>query len=174
MTRTISLLSIVLFVGSAAAAINEYPCAGGTTSYVARTGLTSCKVSRETAFGEARVPEGSTISLREDKPAFTFLSRDARIDGYTCRGGEHDWSTAFYPSGKLKVCWLAADQDVQGVPCMRASFFSDVFGGTAGVHFYENGKLRTCKVSRDTSIQGRRFRSRDHVLLSADGTVLQK
>jgi hypothetical protein len=171
MTRTISLLSIVLFVGSVAAAINGYPCANGTTSYVAKTGLTSCRVSRETAFGEARVPEGSTISLREDKPAFAFLSRDTRIDGYTCRGGGHDWGTAFYPSGKLKICWLSSDEEVQGVPCMRASFFSDVFNGTVGVHFYENGKLRTCKVARDAIVQDRKFRRGDHIFLDGNGIL---
>jgi hypothetical protein len=175
-TKRISLLSIVFFVGAAAAAdaptgIRGYPCANGTTSYVAKTGLTSCRVSRETAFGEVRVPEGSTISLREDKPAFTFLSRDTRIDGYTCRGGGHDWSTAFYPSGELKVCWLASDQEVQGVPCMRASFFHDVFGGTVGAFFYKNGKLRTCKVSRSANIQGRDFGRGEHIFLDANGLL---
>jgi hypothetical protein len=53
--------------------------------------------------------------------------------------------TAFYPSGKLKECWLAEDQLVQGIPCGR----SGIFTGDSGVQFYESGKLRACKLSKD-------------------------
>jgi hypothetical protein len=34
--------------------------------------------------------------------------------------------TTFYPSGKLKQCWLAKDQVVQGVPCMNGGILGDV------------------------------------------------
>jgi regulator of RNase E activity RraA len=54
---------------------------------------------------------------------------------------------------------------------MRASFFSDVFGGTVRVTFYEDGKLRTCKVSQDVSIQGRTFRRGDRIILDANGIL---
>jgi hypothetical protein len=91
--KHVALLFFVAFaLGTAAAAdaptgVQAYPCANGTTSYVTKTGLTSCKVSRETAFGEARVPEGSTISLWDGKPSFVFLSRDTGIEGHTCLNG---------------------------------------------------------------------------------------
>jgi hypothetical protein len=157
-------------------AIHAYPCVDGKTSYVARTGLTSCVVSRDTDFGEARIPAGSAVYLNEDgKPFSAFLSHDTAIRGYTCRGGHgHGYSTAFYSSGELKLCWLASDQEVQGIPCMQASFLADVIGGTVGTHFYRNGKLRTCKISRDAVIQGRKFGQGDHIYLDADGRVQQK
>ncbi len=58
--------------------------------------------------------------------------------------------TGFYPNGKLAVCWLAQDQDVQGVPCMKAGgFWATLFhSGGDGVCFYENGKLRSCTLSK--------------------------
>jgi hypothetical protein len=107
------------------------------------------------------------IYLRTDgAPDFVFLSRDAGLVGLTCRGGGHSYMTVFYPSGKLKVCWLAGDQEVQGVPCMGASFIADVFGGGAGAYFHENGKLRTCKLSKEFG----ELRRGQHVVLSQTGS----
>jgi len=54
---------------------------------------------------------------------------------------------AFYPSGKLKQCYLAGDQMVQGVPCMSGGFFGDGRGG--GAKFHESGKLASCKLTKD-------------------------
>lgn len=134
----------------AAQEIQGYPCAKGYAWFYSDGRLETCTVERETVFGEARVPERSRIYLRTDgSPDFVFLSRDTRLVGLTCRGGGHSYMTAFYPSGKLKVCWLSGDQEVQGVPCMGASFIADVFGGSVGVRFWENGKLNTCKLSKD-------------------------
>jgi antitoxin component YwqK of YwqJK toxin-antitoxin module len=64
---------------------------------------------------------------------------------------------AFYPSGKLKQCYLAGDQVVQGVPCMSGGFFGDGRGG--GAMFNENGKLKSCKLTKDFGAQhkGDRF-----------------
>lgn len=154
--------------------IQGYPCAAGKVWYYVQGGLRSCKVSREAAFGEARIPEGSAIYLSSDgKPDFALLSRDTTIHGYLCRGHGHDYSTAFHPDGALKVCWLAADQEVQGIPCMQASLLSDVFGGTVGVYFYNSGKLQTCKLSRDASIQDRKLKRGEHIFLDADGNVIR-
>jgi hypothetical protein len=135
--------------------IQGYPCAKGYAFFYSDGRLNQCSVSRETAFGEVRVPSGSLINLRLDgKPQYAMLSHNANILSYRCRGGS--WlgpgegaMTAFYPSGKLKECFLAGDQDIQGVPCMGGSFFADVFGGGSGTFFYESGKLRSCKLSKD-------------------------
>jgi hypothetical protein len=90
------------------------------------------------------------------------MSHDAPILGMTCMGGS--WlgpgegaMVAFYPSGKLKQCYLAGDQLVQGVPCMSGGFFGDGRGG--GAMFHENGKLQSCKLTKDfgTSAEGRSF-----------------
>ena len=63
----------------------------------------------------------------------------------------------FYPSGKLKECYLAGDQTVQGVPCMNGGIFGD--GLCLGAVFHETGKLKSCKLTRDfgTWHKGDRF-----------------
>ena len=121
---------------------------------------------RKTAFGEAQVPSGSVITLHSDgHPKYVNLTHDASVLGYRCRGGggsdrESD-TTAFYPTGKLKLCWLAGNQDVQGIPCMDAGgFLAAIFHyGGGATEFYENGKLHRCTVSKDFGVlrRGTRF-----------------
>jgi len=60
--------------------------------------------------------------------------------------------TSFFPSGKLKECFLAADQEIQGVPCVHGGFFSELFGGSAATQFYENGGLRSCRLARAATV----------------------
>ncbi len=89
--------------------------------------------------------------LEDGRPDFVFLKRDTNINGYQCEGG--NWllgpregaMTGFYPSGKLKYCWLAAEREVQGVPCSGSGMFS----GDSSVKFYESGGLQSCKLSQD-------------------------
>jgi hypothetical protein len=154
--------------------IQGYPCAAGYARFFDDGKLSSCFVSRETAFGQVTIPEKSMIFLGHDgTPRFVFLAHDADVNGYLCRGGGHDYSTALYPSGKLKTCWLAADSTVDGVPCMRAGFTADVFGGGVETDFYENGKLKTCKLSRDFTIDSHAFREGNHVHLNTSGRLVQ-
>ena len=63
----------------------------------------------------------------------------------------------FYPSGKLKECYLAGDQTVQGVPCLNGGIFGDGLG--LGAVFHENGKLKSCKLAKEFGGQrkGERF-----------------
>ena len=145
--------------------IQGYPCAKGYAWFYSNGNLQRCTVSRDITFAEARVPAQSIISMQADgKPNSVSLFHDSEVAGYTCRGGgllgpSESWTTAFFPTGKLKLCWLASDQIIQGVPCMHASFMGDVFGGSAGTYFYESGKLKSCKLSKDYGIQhrGQRF-----------------
>ena len=142
--------------------IQGYSCAKGYAWFYGDGRLKSCTVAGDTTFGVARAPEGSWITLDPDgRPKIIQLVRDTQILGYTCRGG--NWllgpsegaTTAFYPSGKLEECWLAEDQNVQGIPCERSSMFS----GDSSVQFYESGKLKSCKLSQDYRQQrrGERF-----------------
>ncbi len=132
--------------------IQGYQCAKGYAWFYPGERLEGCTVAQDTDFGEARVPAGSGINLtRDGRPSSVFLKHDTEIASYRCEGG--NWLlgpsegaiTAFYPSGKLKLCWLAADREVQGVPCASSGMFT----GNSSVEFYENGKLQACKLAKD-------------------------
>jgi len=153
--------------------IQGYACAPGYAWLFNDGRLASCTVSRETAFGEITIPAGSEIFLTaEGHPRSVFLAHDSRVSGYLCRGGKRAWSTALYPSGKLKTCWLADDAVVDGLPCMRAGFVADVFGGGAETDFREGGRLKGCKLSRDFTPGDRFFHRGDHIRLDAGGKLI--
>jgi len=142
---------------ASAQGIQGYPCAKGYAWFYADGRLNQCTVSRDAAFGEATVPEGSIIVLRPDgKPHHVFLSRDADIAGYRAMGGgllgtAEGPVTAFYPSGKPKSIYLVGNQIVQGVPCRGGQWgiVTDPIGGGNAIVLYENGKLHGCKLTKD-------------------------
>lgn len=145
--------------------IQGYPCAKGYAWFFDDGRLYRCTVTREIAFGEARVPAGTYIALHPDgTPDFIQMSHDAQILGMKCQGGSWLGSgegsmVAFYPSGKLKLCFLAGDQQVQGVPCAHGGFWATLNGVDPGVLFDESGKLRACRLAKDYGAQhkGERF-----------------
>ncbi len=150
--------------------IQGYPCAPGYAWFYEDGGLEQCQVTREAAFGEARVTAGSWITLTPDgKPEFVFLRDDTRIGAAVCVGsamGREGSSTAFYPSGRLKGCFLPEDQEIQGAPCVHAGFFSQLFSGSAEVQFYENGDLRSCRLSKAATVQGKPYAKGERIFLS--------
>jgi hypothetical protein len=143
--------------------IQGYPCAKGYAWFFADGRLNRCTVTREVLFGEARVPAGTYIALNPDgTPAFVQMSHNAQILNLTCMGGSWLGSgegamVGFYSSGKLKECYLAGDQIVQGIPCMNGGILGDSLG--SGAVFHENGKLKSCKLAKDFGGQrkGERF-----------------
>jgi len=145
--------------------IQGYPCAKGIAWFFDDGHLNRCTVTREIPFGEARIPAGTYIALNPDgTPNFIQMSHDAPILGMTCQGGS--WLgpgeagvVAFYPSGKLKVCYLAGNQTVQGVPCAAGGLLASLHGVDPGVLFDESGKLRGCKLAKDYGMwkRGERF-----------------
>ncbi|MGB8845279.1 MAG: hypothetical protein WCC73_06345, partial [Terracidiphilus sp.] len=131
------------------------PCAKGDAWFFSDGQLQKCTVTREMPFGEITIPAGSWITLTEDgKPHFVQMNHDAPVLSLKCQGGSplgpsEGPVVALYPSGKLKACFLAGDQTVQGVPCSHGGFFSTVSGPDPGVYFYESGKLRQCRLAAD-------------------------
>jgi hypothetical protein len=151
-----------------------WPCAAGYAWFFADGKLESCTLSREIPVGEITAPEKSWIALSEEgAPRFVWLPADAMVKGYPSRGGaaEHSYSIALYPSGKLKTLWLSADTAIDGVPCMKAGFIADVFGGGAETDFHENGKLKSCTLSADVTLRGHPYRRGDRIRLNAEGSV---
>ena len=135
--------------------VEGIPCDRGYAWFFPSGHLEKCTVTREIPFGEITIPAGSWITLAEDgKPHFVQMSHDAPVLGMQCQGGgalgpSEGPVVALYPSGKLKVCFLANDQLVQGVPCSHGGFFSSLSGPDPGVDFYESGKLRQCRLTAD-------------------------
>lgn len=151
--------------------LQGFRCAADYAWFYPGGALESCRVERDTPFGEARVGAGSWIFLRSDgKPWSVFLRHDTKIGQSTCMGsamGREGSSTVFFPSGKLKLCFLAADQEIQGVPCAHGGFFSGMFGGDVSTEFYENGELHACRAARAVTVRGKRFARGERVRLRA-------
>ncbi len=119
------------------------------------------------------LPAGTMISKRTKDKIYCFLPQNTLIQSFWCRGGRHrDWETVFYRNGKLAQAWLAKDQKIQGIPCMAASFWTEVFGGKAAVYFYDNGKLAKCKLAKNITIQGHTFKKGEHVRFNRDGKLI--
>jgi len=138
--------------------IQGYRCAKGYAWFHSDGRLDSCTLDAQTAFGDALAPAGSWIRLTADgKPLYLGLARNTRILDFVCQGGgalgpQEGFTTVFYPSGWLKLCWLAGDQDVQGVPCRGAGgFFTAVTHGgrNPSAQFNEDGTLERCTLSKD-------------------------
>ncbi len=135
--------------------IQDYPCASGYAWFFPDGRLSRCAVSREIAFGEAHLPEGSIIELFPDgRLRYVMLKHDTVVSSVRCSGGgslgpAEGSVTVFYPSGKLKLCYLAGDQVVQGVPCASGGFWKATVGHEQAVEFYETGELKSCRLSQD-------------------------
>jgi antitoxin component YwqK of YwqJK toxin-antitoxin module len=145
--------------------MQRYPCAKGYAFLYADGRLEQCSISRETTFGEAKVPVGSLVILLPDgRPKYAMMQHDAEVAGVKCSGGNRllgpgeGAMTVFYPSGKLQRCFLSEDEAVQGVPCMRGGFlglFGDGARRDGGAKFYESGKLESCTLAKDYGGQRR-------------------
>ena len=137
------------------AEVQGYPCAKGYAWFYQSGHLRNCTVAKEIAFGEATIPAGSWITLTEDgKPQIAQMSHDTNVAGVMCLGGGLLGSStgpvvAFYPSGKVKECFLAADQLVQGVPCAQGGFVASISHVDPSLKLYESGKLKSCKLAAD-------------------------
>ena len=119
------------------------------------------------------LPKGTIIHKRTKHKVYCFLPRNTEIQGILCRGDRHrGWETVFYVNGKLAEAWLARTEEIQGVPCMKASFWTEVFGGDAAVYFHPNGKLAKCKLARDAIINGHAFEKGDHVRFDSEGKLI--
>ena len=118
------------------------------------------------------LPEGTIICSRTKDRIICFLPQDTEVQGLVCRGGGHDWQTVFYTNGKLALAWLAETTEIQGVPCMKASFLEELFGGSSGVHFHDNGNLSRCKLAKNFTIEDRAFKKRDQVNFDRKGRLI--
>jgi hypothetical protein len=137
--------------------------------------LDSCFLAEDQVVDGRSLPAGSRIALDADgRLDFAFLPATTEIDGHECRGGGHDFMTGFHPGGALRLCWLAADEEIQGVPCARSTIPGEIWRGLfglekAGVSFHADGKLAGCRLSRDFTHDGRVHEKGSRIDLDAEG-----
>jgi len=135
--------------------IQGHPCDKGYAWFYSDGKLQKCTVASEIALGEFTIPAGSWITLSEEgKPSGIQAPHDIEILGLICQGGgllgpSEGSIIAFYPTGKLKVCYLAHNQPVQGVPCAHGGVLNSLSGSDPGVHFESDGALKSCRLSAD-------------------------
>jgi len=117
-----------------------------------------------------RLPAGTWIRLHDDgSPDGAWLSRDTPLSGYACRGdGFKQWAVRFHHNGTLSLCFLRHDTVIDGVPCLRGTFYTEVRGGgRSGISVDSTGRLRRCQAARDFARDGRRYRKWEVVQLPA-------
>jgi hypothetical protein len=142
--------------------------------------LDGCFLAEEQTVDGRSLPAGTRIGLDAEGHLDTaFLPGTTEIDGHMCRGGGHDFMTRFHPGGALRLCWLANDEEIQGVPCGRSTIPGEIwrglFGGEkAGVSFHPDGKLASCRSSRGFTLAGRSYEKGTRVELDAAGQPLER
>lgn len=129
-------------------------------------------LDHDITFAGATIPARTTVFYAADgKIEKMFLSRDTVIQGHLCRGGADAWETAFYPSGHLRLCWLAKDETIDRIPCRRATFWADVTGSRVGVWLHEDGHLARCEAARAFTLGTCRGRKGAGVVVDGEGKV---
>lgn len=153
--------------------IQGVPCTG-YVSFAPDGRLTGCILSREHAFGPIVLPAESAVQLRLDGSPESVLLRTstpAILDGHRCRGGGGGYAASFHPNGRLRGCYLVADETVDGVPCRHGSFWGEVTGGVL-TSFHDNGRLASCRLFADVTIGGKTYRKGDRMTLDSAGNVV--
>jgi hypothetical protein len=119
--------------------------------------LAECPLANDTEFSGQRLPATTWVSFNADGSLHgAWLPRDVELNGHLCHGtGYKGFRVLFHPSGALKLCFLAADTEIQGVPCLHGSFWTEIRGGgKSAVHFREGGQLLRCQASRKFTMDG--------------------
>ena len=148
------------------------PTGRAMASVFSRGGLASCPIAQDSMIANHHFAAGTWIYLTEERTLrAVWLNRDTELQGVSCKGaGYKGWSTEFYRSGALKLCYPAREMTVDGVPCRKASFWAELFGSTQAV-FHETGHLRSCSLAAPFERPGVRFEKRDRIDIGVDGRV---
>lgn len=153
--------------------------AGTRVSFLEDGRLRECHLDAAGAVLSGRpLPKGTEVVFDGNgRMRNCLLPEDTLIEGHLCRGKGTNWSTGFHPNGRLRVAWLARDEEIQGVPCMSTGGVLRTIGkalvrrNQGGVFFHENGNLSSALVARDCIVQGRAFKRGELIQLDRDGNV---
>ena len=137
--------------------------------------LAWCPIAADTVLFGQELPALTWIGLDANgRLARAWLPRNTELSGHLCHGtGHQGFSVEFYPGGQLKLCFLAEDTLIQGVPCIRGTFWTEVRGGgKSAVRFRENGRLAGCQAATDFTHAGIKVRQWQVVAVDDGGHVL--
>jgi hypothetical protein len=87
------------------------------------------------------------------------LTHDTLIKGVLCAGGR---SVVYFPSGRLKLCWLSVAVTIGGVPCAAKI-----------VYFHENGRILNASLAADHRVNGRVLPVETRVTFDEKGELLE-
>jgi hypothetical protein len=135
--------------------------------------LEACPVTADTTIAGQRLPAGTWIRLTDDRVLRSvWLPRDTDIGGYLCKGtGLKGWSVEFHPDGVLKLCFLAADREVDGVTCLGGSFWNEVTKGSTAIELREDGSIESCRAAESLRRNGVEVRKGSRVRFDVKGKV---
>ena len=123
--------------------------------------LESCPLAHDTTIGSHALPRGTWVHLTATgRLRSVWLPRDWALQGHTCRGtGNQGWSVLFHESGGLALCFLAAAEVIDGVPCQRGTFWLEVLrtlkqSAHLATKLNPDGSLESCQAAKDFVLDG--------------------
>jgi hypothetical protein len=157
------------------AVIADIPCAPTGRSYAQfypSGQLASCPLAVPTVLAGHSLPAKTWVRLAEGGGLVSvWLPQDTYLGAHLCRGsGDRGWSVEFHPTGALRLCYLAHEEVIDGVPCQKGSFWNELRGGNETVvRFREDGRLERCQAAHDFTRNGVAVRKWAVVHLDATG-----
>lgn len=146
-------------------------CDVGDTRFDRDWNLVACHLARDFTVGELTAPAGAWVHFYpEGQPQSMELPDDMVFQGLLLKNGKKDWRQHFYKDGKLSKCYLARDEEIQGMPCIKASI-RGTLGGRTFVRFHEDGKLESCKLAGGISVEGHEFKKGDRIAFDREGEL---
>jgi hypothetical protein len=137
--------------------------------------LHECRLAPGAEFLGHRFPPNSWVGYNVNGRPHVWLGRNTELQGLVCIGkGWRQWSTGLHVDGTLRGCYLAAPAVVDGVPCRKASFPTEVLWGSSYVGLHENGRLAECVARHGFTLGGRAFRRGERVRLDANGQPMER
>jgi hypothetical protein len=136
--------------------------------------LASCPLAVPTTLAGHRLPAKTWVRLTEaGRLEEVWLPQDTYLGARLCRGtGDRGWSVTFHPTGALRLCYLAHEEVIEGIPCQKGSFWNEVRGGNqTAVYLREDGRLERCQAARDFTRNGVAVKKWMVVLLDSAGGV---
>jgi hypothetical protein len=135
--------------------------------------LHECRLAPGAEFLGHRFPPNSWVGYNVSARPHVWLGRDTELQGLVCLGrGWRTWSTSLHHDGALRGCFLSVAAVVDGVPCRKASFLTEVLRGSSWLGLHENGRLAECVTARQLTLGGRTYRRGERVRLDAEGAPL--